>query len=179
VTHAHHWTTLLERWSRAYDRMVLWLEGCVLNVCSLLVLVMSVSILLEVASRGLFHYSFVWTMELATACFVWTAFLGAAVGVRRNAHFVVDLLYRWFPPGHPVSMLLQGLSCVLILLLGVVFLVHGLDFAASGMRRHSFSLGIRQGYLMLIMPISGALFIVNAVHGLLRIVDEDEKKAAS
>ena len=90
------------------------------------------------------------------------------MGVRRNEQFVVDLLYRWFPEEHPVSAILQVFSYLLILLLGWVFLAYGLDFVESGMRRYSFSLGIKQGYLMLIMPISGALFMVNAVHGLLQ-----------
>ncbi|WP_353174550.1 TRAP transporter small permease [Paracandidimonas soli] len=162
----------MNRFSFVYDRLVVRLEDCVLNICSLLVVVMSVSLLLEVGSRNLFSYSFVWAMELATACFIWVAFLGATVGVRRNEHFVVDLLYRWFPEGHPVSIFLQVLSYLLIALLGMVFLVHGLDFVGSGMRRYSFSLGIKQGYLMLIMPISGALFIINAVYGLLRVAAE-------
>ncbi|TBU76341.1 hypothetical protein DNK06_15845 [Pseudomonas daroniae] len=152
-----------------YGRFVKLLETCALNVCGLLLAIMCGTLLLEIISRSFFGTSFIWSMELATICFIWVAFLGSTVGVLRREHFVVDLLFHWFPPEHPVSLLLDALTSVLVLVLGLVFLVHGLSFMESGMHRYSFSLGIKQGYTMLIMPLCGALFIVNALHNLLAL----------
>jgi len=153
------------------------LESQVLNLCGVLIVVMCVTLLLELAARGFFHHSFVWSVELATVCFIWIAFLGGTAGVLRKEHFVVDVLSTWFPEGHPVSVALELLSIAVILIIGVVFAVYGIDFVKSGMHRFSFSLGIRQGYTMTVMPICGALFIINSIYHLLVLV-AGERKAA-
>lgn len=159
----------MKRFVHAYGQMVMRLESLALNACSLLVVTMCVTLLAEVAARSLFGASFIWSIELATVCFIWLAFLGSTVGVLRQEHFTVDLLYRWFPPEHWFSAWLDALTYVLIAVLGTVFVVYGIGFMENGMRRHSFSLGIPQGYVMAIMPLCGALFIINSVHHLLRM----------
>jgi TRAP-type C4-dicarboxylate transport system permease small subunit len=151
----------------AYGRFIRAVESLVLSVCAVILVLMCVTLLLEISSRFFLQHSFVWAAEFATACFIWIAFLGATAGVLRKEHFTVDLLYKWFPPEHKVSLLLEMLGSALILLIGVIFFVYGLDLVESGMRRQSFSLGIKQGYIMAIMPISGALFALNSLHHLL------------
>ena len=39
-----------------------------------------------------------WTEEIARYLLVATVFIGAAIGVAKNNHIQVDLLYRWLPP---------------------------------------------------------------------------------
>jgi TRAP-type C4-dicarboxylate transport system permease small subunit len=39
-----------------------------------------------------------WTEEIARYLLVGTVFVGAAIGVAKNNHIQVDLLYRWLPP---------------------------------------------------------------------------------
>lgn len=159
----------MDKFVSLYGRLVAALEASVLGLCGVLMVVMCVCVVLEVASRSLVEHSFVWTAELATVCFIWVGFLGATVGVLRNEHFVVDLLYKWFPTGHPVSVALEVLSYLLIAFLGFIFVRYGIDFMVSGMRRQSFSLGVPHGYLMTVMPVSGVLFVLNAVNNLLRM----------
>ena len=40
-----------------------------------------------------------WTEEIARYLLVATVFIGAAIGVAKNNHIQVDLLYRWLPHG--------------------------------------------------------------------------------
>ena len=40
-----------------------------------------------------------WTEEIARYLLVATVFVGAAIGVAKNNHIQVDLLYRWLPRG--------------------------------------------------------------------------------
>ena len=39
-----------------------------------------------------------WTEEIARYLLIGTVFVGAAIGVAKNNHIQVDLLYRWVPP---------------------------------------------------------------------------------
>jgi len=39
-----------------------------------------------------------WTEEIARYLLIGTVFVGAAIGVAKNNHIQVDLLYRWLPP---------------------------------------------------------------------------------
>ena len=38
-----------------------------------------------------------WTEEIARYLLIGTVFVGAAIGVAKNNHIQVDLLYRWLP----------------------------------------------------------------------------------
>src|SRR5260370_40663843 len=54
-------------------------------------------LMVGVFSRYVLFSTFTWYDEIARICFVWLVFLGAAVGVKRQAHFrlhlVVDALW--------------------------------------------------------------------------------------
>ena len=56
-------------------------------ICILLLAVITVDLLLGVFSRYVLASTFVWYDEVARACFMWLVFIGAAVAVRKSAHF--------------------------------------------------------------------------------------------
>ena len=47
-----------------------------------------------------------WTEEIARYLLIGTVFVGAAIGVAKNNHIQVDLLYRWLPAGVARAMAL-------------------------------------------------------------------------
>jgi TRAP-type C4-dicarboxylate transport system permease small subunit len=50
-------------------------------------------------TRYVFNNSAAWTEEIARYLLIGTVFVGAAIGVARNNHIQVDLLYRYLPRG--------------------------------------------------------------------------------
>ena len=54
-------------------------------------------VIVNVFSRYIFNYVFAWTEELATSCFVYTVFIGAAWCLRTRQHVGVDLLVNRLP----------------------------------------------------------------------------------
>lgn len=58
-------------------------------------------------TRYALNNSAAWTEEVARYLLIGTVFVGAAVGVAKNNHIQVDLLYRWVPP-----RLARGLALV-------------------------------------------------------------------
>ena len=63
-------------------------------ICTLLMIVMCVSITLQIIFR-LIKHPLVWTMELATYSFIWVAFLSIAWAERTHSHFCVDVFTNW------------------------------------------------------------------------------------
>ena len=50
-------------------------------------------------TRYFLNNSASWTEEIARYLLIGTVFVGAAIGVAKNNHIQVDLLYRYLPPG--------------------------------------------------------------------------------
>ena len=50
-------------------------------------------------TRYVFNNSASWTEEIARYLLIGTVFVGASIGVAKNNHIQVDLLYRWLPVG--------------------------------------------------------------------------------
>ncbi|SHH87177.1 TRAP transporter small permease [Cognatishimia maritima] len=157
-------------------RVASLLETTTLNLCVLLAVLMSATLLAELVARNLIGTTLIWSAEFATMCFIWIAFLGSTAAARRRDHFNVDLIGRWVPAGSPAEHWLLALTAAIFAGFGAVLLINGISFAETGMRRFSFSLGIPQGYTMLIMPVSGALFLFYGCVELLELfIDEDRE----
>lgn len=56
-------------------------------------------VVVNVFTRYILNYTFIWGQEVATSCFVYTVFLGAAWGLRTHQHVGVDLLVEKLPTG--------------------------------------------------------------------------------
>ena len=61
------------------------IAGAMMIVTILLVIV-------NVITRKLFNYIIIWSEEIATSCFVYSVFIGAAYAYRKHQHVGVDLL---------------------------------------------------------------------------------------
>jgi TRAP-type transport system small permease protein len=59
---------------------------------------LGLTVFLQFFTRYALNNSASWTEEIARYLLVATVFIGAAIGVAKNNHIQVDLLYRWLPP---------------------------------------------------------------------------------
>ena len=60
---------------------------------------LGLTVFLQFFTRYALNNSASWTEEIARYFLVATVFIGAAIGVAKNNHIQVDLLYRWLPHG--------------------------------------------------------------------------------
>src|SRR4029434_4037443 len=101
-------------------------------ICLGLMVALVVVVFLGVFSRYVLHATFQWYDEVARLCFVWMVFLGAAVAVRRGAHFRLHLLiHRFGPRLRRATELAVGL---LVLLFGAVLVGGGIALDPVGRR---------------------------------------------
>ncbi|MGP9809022.1 TRAP transporter small permease [Halomonas sp. AOP12-C2-37] len=126
-------------------------------------LIFIITILFQVFARNILSGTYVWTDEVAMFCFIWSVFLGAAVGFRKGIHYVVEI----FPaPYTRINGALRFIALLLCVPLVWVFIKHGMDYAQMGWRRQSFSIGFPMFYQSVALPLSAiamAFFTVELV----------------
>ena len=131
----------------------------VIGACAVLV-VLTVVVFADVVAREVLHLTLIWASDVALFCFVWLAFLSAAIGVRYGEHFVVDVMQLASSPNAKLYRLTGYLASSVVVAVGVILLFWGVPYAEQAMRRFSYTLGLPIGYFAAIMPLSGTLMIL-------------------
>jgi len=144
---------------RALGRLV---EGALL----LLMIVLCVDVFLGVFSRYVLVRTFTWYDEIARLCFVWIIFLGAAVAVRRGAHFRFHLLVDRLGPVATAAA--HRLAVIVIAAFGAVLVWQGWKLVELGQFQQTPVMGLSKGWVYAPVPIGGALMVLFALPGLWR-----------
>ncbi|MBP1713786.1 MAG: Tripartite ATP-independent periplasmic transporter DctQ component [Deltaproteobacteria bacterium] len=135
-------------------------------ICLLLMVVLSIDLLLGVFSRYVLVKTFTWYDEIARGCFVWLTMLGAAVGVKRQAHFRLHIIVdRLTPRLRQATVIL--LPLVVIIFAGVL-IQQGLVFLELGKFQQTPVMGLPKTWIYFAIPIGGALMILYSLGPLWR-----------
>jgi TRAP-type C4-dicarboxylate transport system permease small subunit len=110
------------------------------GIAAILTAIFILSTLSEIVSRAVFNYSFIWSGELATLCFVWSLFLSAAVCFRSNAHLVVDVFNT--DGTTQLDKVLRFISFLAVLAFACLFAWLGWKLVGRGFQRTTPILGL-------------------------------------
>jgi TRAP-type C4-dicarboxylate transport system permease small subunit len=120
------------------------------------------TIAVMVAAQVVFRYAvkepIVWSEEFTTLCYQWLSYLGAALAVRYRAHYGVDFVVRFLGPRWKAP--LEWLEHAVVWLLALFMLVYGWRIVQSSALQMYPTLPFSVGAGYLVLPISGALFIL-------------------
>lgn len=112
----------------------------------------------QVVQRYVLHIPIPWANDIIRICFIYSVFLGMAVGVFRKAHINVDVFVNALP-SH-----IKGWSAILINLIVLLFLCVVLYFSYSftlaNRDQYTTYLFIPMSYVYGIVPITVFLMIV-------------------
>ena len=121
-----------------------------------------VTIAVMVSAQVVFRYALeapiVWSEEFTTLCYQWLSYLGAALAVRYRAHFGVDFVVRLLGPRCKTALL--WLEHAVVWLLAIFMVVYGWRIVQSSAAQMYPTLPFSVGTGYLVLPISGALFIL-------------------
>ena len=137
-------------------------------ICLGLMAALVVDVFLGVFSRYVLHATFQWYDEVARLCFVWMVFLGAAVAVRRGAHFRLHLLIDRFGPR--LRRVTDLGVALLVLLFGVVLVAGGVAMYPVARRQVPDSLELSMLWFHGALPVGGALMILFSLPHLWRLL---------
>ena len=131
------------------------------RVCIALMLVLVADVFLGVWSRYVMRATFQWYDEVARLCFVWMIFLGAAVAVRRGAHFRLHLLIDRLGPA--MRRRIDLLVTVIVIAFAGVLVAGGIAVLPVARRQVTDALEISMVWFYGALPIGGALMIAFAL----------------
>ena len=142
------------------------LSNAVEWICLILMVALSIDLLLGVFSRYVLVKTFTWYDEIARGCFVWLTMLGAAVGVKRQAHFRLHIIVDRLTPQLRQSAVIL-LPLVVIIFAGVL-IYQGLVFLELGKFQQTPVMGLPKTWIYVSIPIGGALMILYSLRPLWR-----------
>ena len=134
------------------------LSNAVEWACMVLMVVLSIDLFLGVFSRYVLVMTFTWYDEIARACFVWLTLLGAAVGVKRHAHFRLHLVVDRLP--QRLQKAVAVLFPLVIMAFAAVLIHQGLVFLELGRFQQTPVMGLPKIWIYVAIPIGGALMIL-------------------
>lgn len=129
--------------------------------------IMCFLMLLQLASRYLFSRPLLFTEEFSKFCYVWVAFLGLAIGHRRdrNDHIRVDLFANMMPPA------VKKAADIAVSLISIAILAYltywGVEYVEFNEYSVAASVNFPLMYVYAALPVGCALGIVNIVCRLL------------
>ena len=145
--------------ARALSQIV---EGLLL----VMMVVLCVDVFLGVFSRYVMARTFTWYDEIARLLFVWIVFLGAAVGVRRSAHFRLHLVLDRFPPG--LRRVAHVVGVLVVMGFGLLMIQQGWKLVELGQFQRTPVMGLSKQYVYASVPAGGALIILYSLPHLWR-----------
>lgn len=113
-----------------------------------------VSVALQVIARNILQLPMLWTSDVAQLLFSWLIFVGAAIGLRKGAHYSIDLLPK-AENGFRKSVTWFGIFASAAVL--YILVVNGWDLTMARARGQIQSLGISRLWLYIPIPISGVM----------------------
>ncbi len=137
-----------------------WCKRCetvLVSVVSLCIASVCLSVTIQIISRTIGVALLVWMDEVTRVAILWATFLGSAVGVRRNAHFVIDVLINNLPARIARSM--RAVIRAVIFIVVLLLLWTGWQLAVIGLGRVYPISRISQTWGFASVPV-GAMFML-------------------
>ena len=125
---------------------------------------------LQVISRFVFRLPIPWSTDVIRLAFVYTVFLGAALGMREKGHLNVDVVFNTLPENIRKA---AGLGINILLLAFFVFIfILGMQFTQSGLTQGAPYLKMPMAVYYFCVPLSALLMF----YYLIQHTMEDFKK---
>lgn len=144
---------------------------------SFFVAAMTIVIIAQIISRGVFNYSIFWAEEFSRYCFVWVTFIGASVTYKSGEMVALDFIvnkistrFKW---------LYLGILELIVLIFSLVALNFGLmqTFSPSIMNQVSPAIQLPMFIIYLSIPIGFGLISLYAINSILRLIRFREGEA--
>ncbi len=151
------------------NRLVRILDRALGVVAVVVFTLLTLDVLLGVASRYIFQTPVRWTEELATFLLVWLVFLGASLAYCEEAHLRIEMLLQKLHPD--ARRLAYRISHAIILAFALVVLTYGGSLVVQNRwasEQELSTLRISRAYLYAAVPLNGLIMAFFAVHKLIR-----------
>jgi len=141
-----------------------WLDVVLSRFLIVLMVLMVLDVSWQVFTRFVLQDSSSYTEELANFLLIWIGVLGASYAVRTKAHLGIDVLMQRLTGKRRDTAEIS--VYVMVFLFALVIMVIGglrLVFITFSLDQTSAAMGIRMGYIYLVLPLSGLLIMYYSI----------------
>ena len=142
------------------------IESVGTKICTYLLVVMSFIVVVQVFSRYLLNYSFVWAEELVRYLMIWMVMIGSALVQSKNDHIRIDFFPRRAGPQGRLVMETAFRLCTFLFLAVITY--KGLQAAYFNRLFESSGLRISMFWPSLAIPLGGILIGAYTVAALIQ-----------
>lgn len=133
------------------------------------------AVILQVATRYIPGFAWLWTEQIANYSFIWSIMLGAPVGVRNKEHFSLSVLTDRFKG--KTAWLNRIQVQVLIGFFGLFLSYYGTVLTKSFWNWSLTSLPqVRQGYFWMALPVCGVTMSIYAFYNAYELFSDRSKQ---
>ncbi|MCR2807708.1 TRAP transporter small permease [Paenibacillus soyae] len=135
--------------------------------------VMTLIVTMQVLTRKLMDFVFIWSEEITLLLLIWFSFLGIAIGFRDKLHIAMDAVAKRLP-----GWARRGLDILIPLsnfLFGAFLIVNGWDFTVLMSANTMAATGWSSSVMYVIMPITGIMICFYSILHLFGIDTEQHK----
>ncbi len=151
------------------NKVMLKIDLVLARILAILMVLMVVDVTWQVVTRFLLSQPSSFTEEIARFLLIWIGVLGAAYAYRKRAHLGLDLLTSKMPPAaRRRADVVANLCCFGFAASVMVFGGIKLVALTLELRQTSAALQIPIGYIYTVIPISGVLICLYALHNILQ-----------
>ncbi|MGD9925987.1 MAG: TRAP transporter small permease [Sphaerochaeta sp.] len=146
------------------------LSNLELIIASAAIIVTTVLVMLNVFTRYFLKTGIYWSEEVATACFVWSVFIGAAAGYKHRVHVGVDMLVNLCPPKTKKTITII-VDLVLLLINGYITYI-AVIYISLSYKKPTPVLGISTAYISSSILVSFALTTIYSIYFLVKDIKQ-------
>lgn len=144
--------------SAGIDRILDRLADICLLIAGVLLVLLIVIFGWLVFGRYVLNDTPTWVEQVSLLIVVYVTFLGAAVGIRRNAHLSIDFIREAMPP--LPRKILQVISDLAMIVFGVFMTWQGWHLVTTNLRRKIPLLGLSESWRAAPLVICGVLIVL-------------------
>lgn len=124
-------------------------------------------VFLGVLYRYVLREPLAWAYELSILMFIWVTFLGASLGIHKNAHVTFDFLTLGMSP--MAQRIVRTIGMLLVFALAISGVIYGSRVFTNTISQRFQTIPFSRGWMYAGLPVGMALMAVHAVERALAI----------
>ncbi len=119
------------------------------------------NITVQIFLRVFFKSPLSFTEEVSRYSFVWMVFLGLSYATKYNKHIRIDCFVTRLP--EKIQLIIEFIIDIITLVVFTWIFVKGIEYVGYSSICRTYALNISKSYVVLILPLSGALMIIRVL----------------
>lgn len=118
-------------------------------------------VLLNILMRYLLKTGIPWSEEVATGCFVWTVFIGAAAAFKENQHIGIDVLVKYLSNRNKKTVRIF-VDILVIIVIGFITIL-SIQYITTSYTKVTPVLGVSSAFISAAIPAGFIIMLVRSI----------------